>query len=119
VWYERYSRRIEDSRLPREATKRQAYAQTVGEDGFALLDALDTEQVAEALRELPMIDTLRRTWQRHYERPDGETAPQGRSVERPVRFKTNHELPKASEGIESPYDAQARYRHKRDTQWTG
>ena len=69
-WYERYSRRIEDSRLPREATKREAYAQTVGEDGFTLLDALDDEQVAEALRELPMIDTLRRTWQRHYERPD-------------------------------------------------
>ena len=40
-------------------------------------------------------------------------------AERPVRFKTNRELPKASEGIESPYDTEARYRHKRDTQWTG
>jgi transposase len=118
-WYERYSRRIEDSRLPRETTKREAYAQSVGEDGFALLDALDDEQVSEALRELPSIDILRRTWHRHYERPDGETAPQGRNVDRPVRFKSNRELPKASEGIESPYDAQARYRDKRDTQWTG
>jgi transposase len=118
-WYERYSKRIEDSRLPREATKREAYAQTVGEDGFTLLDALDNEQVAEALRELPMIDTLRRTWQRHYERPDSGSSTQGEMAERPVRFKTNRELPKASEGIESPYDAEARYRHKRDTQWTG
>jgi hypothetical protein len=25
-------------------------------------------------------------------------------AERPVRFKTNRELPKASEGIESPYE---------------
>jgi transposase len=28
-------------------------------------------------------------------------------------------LPRAAEGIESPYDPDARYRHKRDTQWTG
>jgi hypothetical protein len=83
------------------------------------LDALDDEQVSDALRELPMIDTLRRTWQRHYERPDSKATPQGRSASRLVRFKANRELPKASEGIESPYDAQARYRHKRGTQWTG
>jgi transposase len=36
-----------------------------------------------------------------------------------VRFKTNRELPPAAEGIESPYDVEARYRHKRDTAWTG
>ncbi len=36
-----------------------------------------------------------------------------------MRFKTNRELPPATEGIESPYDADARYRHKRDTSWTG
>jgi transposase len=118
-WYARYSKRIEDSRLPREVTKREAYALTVGKDGFALLDALDGEQGAEALRALPIIDTLRRTWQRHYERLDSGSATQRESAERPGRFKTNHELPKASEGIESPYDAEARYRHKRDTQWTG
>src|SRR5499426_3364365 len=36
-----------------------------------------------------------------------------------VRFKTNRALPPAAEGIESPYDTEARYRHKRDTAWTG
>jgi transposase len=36
-----------------------------------------------------------------------------------VRFKASRELPPAAEGIESPYDVEARYRHKRDTQWTG
>ena len=54
------------------------------------------------------------TWQRHYERRDA-----GEAGERLVRFKANRELPKASEGLESPYDVEARYRHKRDTQWTG
>jgi transposase len=41
-WYERYGKRIEDTRLPREPAKRETYAQTVGEDGLTLLDALDT-----------------------------------------------------------------------------
>ena len=36
-----------------------------------------------------------------------------------VRFKASRELPPAAEGIESPYDVEARYRHKRDTAWTG
>src|ERR671933_33451 len=30
AWYERYGRRIEDTRLPREQAQRDAYAQTVG-----------------------------------------------------------------------------------------
>src|SRR5919199_4532791 len=34
-WYERYGKRIEDVRLPREKADREAYAQMVGEDGFA------------------------------------------------------------------------------------
>jgi len=36
-----------------------------------------------------------------------------------VRFKASRALPPAAEGIESPYDVEARYRHKRDTVWTG
>ena len=36
-----------------------------------------------------------------------------------MQFKTDRELPPAAEGIASPYDAEARYRHKRDTSWTG
>src|SRR3989441_5706027 len=42
AWYERYSRRIEESRLPKDTAAREAYAHTVGEDGFLLLDALET-----------------------------------------------------------------------------
>src|ERR687896_662430 len=41
-WYERYARRVEETRLPREPSKREVYAQTVGEDGFALLDAVES-----------------------------------------------------------------------------
>ena len=119
VWYERYGRRIEDARLPTTAAKRQAYAQTVGEDGCSLLDALDAPEGPQAARAFPVIATLRRTWPRHYERTPGEAAADGTPRHPRVRFKTNGTLPPAAEGIESPYDADARYRHKRDTQWTG
>src|SRR5215475_16014393 len=101
AWYERYSRRIEESRLPQEQAKRDAYAQTVGEDGFFLLDALDAPEAPEGLRELPMIATLRQAWQRHYERTTGEVPPHGPPPVAGVRFKPNRELPPAAEGIES------------------
>src|SRR2546427_12802114 len=34
AWYARYAKRIEDARLPQEPAQREAYAQTVGEDGY-------------------------------------------------------------------------------------
>src|SRR5438128_5365885 len=119
AWYERYSRRIEESRLPKATAEREAYAHTVGEDGFMLLDALETPEAPEGLRTLPRIEALRRTWQRHDERTVCAPASPGASPERRVRFKASRDLPPAAEGIESPYDVEARYRHKRDTQWTG
>ena len=119
AWYERYGKRIEDARLPRGKAAREAEAQTVGEDGFRVLDAVDAPEAPEAVRKLPSIATLRRTWQRHYERTE---PPRPTTRKRPgprVRFKANRDLPRAAEGVESPYDTDARYRHKRDTQWTG
>lgn len=118
-WYERYGKRIEDTHLPREQAKRETYAQTVGEDGLTLLAALDAAAAPPNLRVLPSIDTLRRTWHRHYERTPDEAAGDSDHPVYRVRFRPNRDLPPAAEGIESPYDTEARYRHKRDTQWTG
>jgi transposase len=118
-WYERYGKRIEDTRLPREQAKREAYAQTVGDDGFTLLDALEAAGAPPDLRALPSIAALRRTWHRHYERTPDEAAGDGEPPVSRVRFRPNRDLPPAAEGIESPYDTEARYRHQRDTQWTG
>src|SRR5437868_12114682 len=73
-WYERYGKRIEDARLPREKAAREAYAQMVGEDGFAVLDALEAPDIPEAVHQAPSITTLRRVWQRHYERTAGTGA---------------------------------------------
>jgi transposase len=49
----------------------------------------------------------------------GDPAGNGEHPVYRVRFRPNRDLPPAAEGIESPYDTDARYRHKRDTQWTG
>ena len=119
AWYERYGKRIEDTRLPQGQASRDAYAQMVGEDGFALLDALEAPETPESLRALPVLTTLRQTWQRHYERATGEGPAHSHPAMAGVRFKRNQELPPAAAAIESPYDPEARYRHKCDTEWTG
>jgi len=119
AWYERYAKRIEDSRLPKEPSKREAYAQTVGEDGFLLLDTLESPEVPETLRTLPCVATLRQLWQDHYERQTGPACTEGVPPTGPVRFKEPRELPRAAAHIESPYDVDARYRTKGSTQWTG
>jgi transposase len=118
-WYERYGKRIEDTRLPRDQATREAYARTVGEDGFHLLEALDSPEAPEDARALPSITTLRRTWQRHYERSESPGSVTGDPPFLRVHFKANRDLPRAAEGVESPYDTDARYRHKRETRWTG
>jgi transposase len=118
-WYERYGKRIEDTRLPRAQAVREAYARTVGEDGFRVLDAVESPEAPSEAQALPTITTLRRTWQRHYERRKSPGSASGNPAILRVRFKANRALPRAAEGVESPYDTNARYRHKRDTQWTG
>lgn len=115
AWYERYSRRIEDSRLPKQEAEREAYARQVGEDGFALLDAVAATPAALGLHTLPAIKTLRQLWQRHYARSPTAADNEPRNV----RFKSSHELSRTAEGIASPYDPEARYRRKRETCWTG
>lgn len=115
AWYERYSRRIEDSRLPKREAEREAYARQVGEDGFALLDAVAATPAALGLHTLPAIKTLRQLWQRHYARSPTAADNEPRNVQ----FKSSHELSRTAEGIASPYDPEARYRRKRETCWTG
>jgi transposase len=119
AWYERYGKRIEDVRLPRDKADRDAYAPMVGEDGCHFLDAIEAPDTPQEVRQLPILESLRRTWQRHYERTGDTVLVAERDAKPCVRFKANRALPPAAESIESPYDAEARYRHKRDTTWTG
>ena len=111
-WYERYALRVEDGRLPRSAAEREAYARTVGEDGFALLDRLDEPATPEELRGLPKVLILRQVWARRFVREGG--APPGGGA----RLRAKDE-PSATEPLESPYDTQARFRTRSGVSWTG
>ena len=91
AWYERSSRRIEASRLPKDTAAREAYAQMVGEDGFQFLDALEAPDAPQEARELPVMATLRRTWQRHDDRTVDERAGAAGGAAHRVRFKANRE----------------------------
>jgi transposase len=113
AWYERYARRVEDGRLPRAAVEREAYARTVGEDGFALLDRLDEPAAPEGLGRLPAVEVLRRVWVRHCVREDG--APPGGGA----KLRGKDDPPPEGEPVESPYDLQARFRTRSGTSWTG
>ena len=115
-WYQRYSRRVEDERLPESQEKRTAYAQTVGEDGFRLLDLLQGPDAPFGADHPPRVEALRRVLERHYQRLEGESTG---NQHLQIRFKANGELPPAAEGIESPYDPEARFRSRHEITWTG
>jgi transposase len=107
-WYQRYSRRVESARLPESPEGRAAYAQTAGEDGFRLLDLLQGPAAPFRVDRLPRVEALRLVLERHYQRRENQ-----------IRFKANGELPPAAEGIESPYDPEARFRSRHEIAWTG
>jgi transposase len=112
-WYGRHAHRVEDGRLPRAEAEREAYARTVGEDGFALLALLERPEAPKGLRSLPVVEALRRVWARQFVRQDGPPPGGG------VRRRGKDEPQPAGEPVESPYDTEARYRTRSGTSWVG
>jgi len=110
VWFDRYSRRFEEYRLPAEKPARYALAEQIGADGRELLQQLDLAETPVELRELPAVQLLRQVWlQQFYAAP----------AEQPLHWRTAEDLPPAPLLISSPYDPDARYGKKRRTEWTG
>jgi Transposase domain (DUF772) len=111
-WYPRYGLRADQARLPKDASKRETLARQVGMDGYQLLDAVWTATSAPDLRTLPALEALRQIWVQQYYRctlPGLED----------LRWRTTEEQPPAAVRITSPYDLEARYSTKRNTQWVG
>jgi transposase len=111
-WYERYGPRAEVSRFPKETSKRDALALQIGADGYQLLDWLKGDERGRHLPDLPAVEILRQIWIQHYYRC---TAP---GMEE-LRWRSTDEQPPSALLIQSPYDLDARYSQKRDTQWVG
>ncbi len=111
-WYQHYSPRAESFRLPKEASKRDALSVQIGADGYALMDAIYGGDDAQHLRHLPDVEVLRRVWVQQYYRCTEAGMEE-------VRWRQNNEEPPSALRIQSPYDLDARYCTKRDTEWVG
>ena len=103
AWYERYSRPVENDRLPKTEAAREALAATIGADGQHLLSAVDAATQQPELAQLPAVWVLRQVWATQYVTEDEH-----------MRLGSAAELPPSAEQVCSPYDPEARYSKKRD-----
>jgi transposase len=110
LWFDRYSRRFAEYRLPSGVPARSALAEQIGADGLELLRTLYDPCAPTWLRDIPAVQVLRQVWlQQFHATPDDQ----------PLRWRAAEDLPPAAVLIRSPYDRDARYSKKRDTEWTG
>ena len=107
-WCDRYGRRVENTRLPRQKDERNALAVTVGKDGFDLLDAIYAETAPMELRWLKAVEILRQVWLQQYYGPVPE-----------IQLRSKKDGPPSAIRIFSPYEIEARNSTKRSTNWTG
>lgn len=107
-WVDRYGLRASEYRLPKGQEKREAWAEQVGRDGYALLTAIYAEPEESARRGEPAVELLRRVWLQNFV-----------VVDEIFRWRTNDEIPPTGTFIDSPYDVDARYATKRQTHWVG
>ncbi len=85
--------RLEDSRLPSGEEDRQAWVQSVGQDGATLLSALFAPEAPSWLAEVPAVDMLRRVWLQHYQWSEGK-----------LGWRSSENIPPAGLSSSSPYD---------------
>lgn len=107
-WIERYEHRVEDYRLPDGTQAREAYALVIGQDGIALLNAIDAPVAPSWVREVPAVRTLRRVWLQNFFWEEGT-----------LRWRSLADIPAAGACVNSPYDPEAQYAKKRETGWVG
>lgn len=107
-WFEMYGPRFEQYRLPKDYSERQALAERIGRDGSHLLSAIYSDEAPIWLREIPAVETLRQIWVQQFLRVEGQ-----------IQLRSAKDLPPAERMIQSPHDVEARYSHKRQTEWKG
>jgi transposase len=107
-WFERYSRRIEEWRLPSAKEKQETVMEQIGQDGLHLLNELWREQTPPLLRALPEVEGLRKTWMQQFFWQEGV-----------LRLRNKDDVPPAHLTVRSPYDHHAHSGHKRDLAWFG
>lgn len=107
-WYERYSQRFSTYRLPKQEAEQLALAETIGRDGFHLLQRIYSEDVLAFLRTIPAVAILRKVWLQNYYQENSA-----------LHWRSEGNLPPASLMIISPYDEDTHYSTKREMYWHG
>ena len=105
-WVTRYARPLDERRLPCGKDERRAEAESIGEDGFALLKVVGDEDAPRWLRKVRAVEILRQVWSQNY-----VLTPEGG-----VRWRRSEEdgLPPASRRIDSPTDPESHRARKSD-----
>src|SRR5438128_2102239 len=107
-WFERYSHRVENYRLPKAESQRTALAQQIGADGLHLLQALQQPTAPAELKEVSSVQLLQQVWQQYYDLTGGQ-----------AKWRAGPQANEDEGIIRSPYDPEARTGKKRDTTWFG
>lgn len=107
-WIDRYGRRVEDDRLPKGEVARRDLADSIGADGHRRLAAVYDPAAPMGLRDLPAVQTLRRTWVQQVSLQEDR-----------VSWRDRADLPPARTRIHSAYDTDASFGDKRTTTWIG
>ncbi len=107
-WFERYSHRVENYRLPKAESQRTALAEQIGADGLHLLTAMEQADAPVGLQELESVQVLRQVWQQYYDLSKGQ-----------AKWRAGPQADEQEGVLRSPYDPQARTGKKRETAWLG
>ena len=107
-WFERYSHRVENYRLPKAESQRTALAQQIGADGLRLLQALETADAPDIVKTEASVQLLHQVWQQYYDLADGK-----------AKWRAGPQESTDEGIIRSPYDPEARTGKKRETTWLG
>jgi transposase len=112
-WFSRYGRRFEQMRLPKEKAERDALLETIGRDGFYLLEAVWKSEQIEQIREVEGVEFLRRMWIQQYwveVKEDGSEH---------IHLRGDDNQPPGAQRLHSPYDDEVRFSAKREMEWVG
>ncbi len=109
-WYDRYSHRVDEYRLPKEAAARAAWAASVGGDGQQLLSACYAADAPRGVWQLDAVQVLRQVWLQQFYAPDADGIRHWREAK---------DQPPSGHLILSPYDPEAHRCTHGEVSWVG
>ncbi|MCX4592965.1 IS1182 family transposase [Streptomyces sp. NBC_01549] len=107
-WFKHYATRAEDSRFPKERSRRDQTYRRVGDDGMYLLRNIWAQDAPPGLRGLSEVEVLRRVWVQYFHLVEGEVA-----------RRDPKDRPPGLMRLVTPYDLEVRTGGKRDINWDG